>query len=239
MATQNDLVQRFIENEKRSKQTTSLFVLIFILAAIGILYLAYNINEKEKELLRKKQEITQLNSNALEYQRIIDSLSKIITRPFEIKDSVNSKRNEELVKEVQKREVLIEKVKEDIANNTMNQNRQSLQREIQRITANSETLFQPQKGYTVFIQYNSNDNRESRQINRIRDDLEGMGYNVPKEEFRKGTFRRTYVCYFHDEDSLFASEVHVTMRRTYGQAALIRKSYKSPKKQIEIWVNSR
>ena len=231
MAQENDLLQQFIDNEIKTRKTTLLFAVLFMIAAGSILYLAYNV-------VQKKQQITELEINNKEKERIIDSLSKVITRPFEIKDSINNKRTEELIAEVKVRDTLIKQVEKSIDNNAIKTNAAKIQKEIRKVSVTSDVLLKPQTFYTVFIQYNSEGNVEKRQIEKLRQRLVEMGYNVPQEEYRKGKFRKTYVCYFHDEDKNFADEVFSKLHLTYEKSTLMKKDYRAPKKQIEIWINS-
>lgn len=231
MQQENDLLQKFIDNEIKTRKTTLLFVVMFLIAAVSILYLAYNV-------VQKKQQISELELNNKEKERIIDSLSKVITRPFEIKDSINNKRTEELITEVKVRDTLIRKVEKSIDNRALSGNAAKIQKELKQVSNNTGDMLKPQKFYTVFIQYNSEGNIEKRQIERLRQVLTNLGYNVPQEEYRKGKFRKTYACYFHDEDKSFADEVYSKLHLTYTKSTLVKKDYKAPKKQIEIWINS-
>lgn len=231
MPQENDLLQRFIDNERKSKQTTLALVLLFMLAALGVLFLAF-------KLAGKNQQVTQLESNNKEYQRIIDSLSKVITRPFILKDSINNKRTEELIQEVKLRDTLIQQVEKNISNHEMGTDGERIQQQIRKINVTSQRILKPQKSYTVYIQYNSPANSEVRQIERLRQRLQELGYNVPDAEFRKGNFKTTYVCYFHDEDRGYAEEVFENLSRIYRRAEISQRNIKAPTKQIEIWLNS-
>jgi len=232
MTSQDDLLQQFIDNEKKSKQTTLLVVFVFMIAAFSILFLAYRLNTEQKVNNQLK-----LTNDYI--QKINDSLNEAISNHFE-RSSINLDENNAILREQVK--LLTQKLSEvekDIGNKNSEQQINHIQQEIKQVTSNSKRVIKPEKSYTVFIQYNKDGNDQSQQINKIRKSLSSNGYNVPQEEFVNRDFKQTYVCYFYDEDSAYAKHVLEKIKPMYGSATLIKKDIKAPRKQIEIWVNSK
>ena len=91
MTSQDDLLQQFIDNEKKSKQTTLLVVFVFMIAAFSILFLAYRLNTEQKVNNQLK-----LPNDYI--QKINDSLNEAISNHFE-RSSINLDENNALLRE--------------------------------------------------------------------------------------------------------------------------------------------
>ena len=91
MTSQDDLLQQFIDNEKKSKQTTLLVVFVFMIAAFSILFLAYRLNTEQKVNNQLK-----LTNDYI--QKINDSLNEAISNHFE-RSSINLDENNALLRE--------------------------------------------------------------------------------------------------------------------------------------------
>jgi hypothetical protein len=232
MSQENDLLQKFIDNEKKSKQTTLMFVLIFVLAALGFLYLAYQLNIKTKENVELK-----LSNDYI--QKINDSLHEVISNHYEMASNNLDHNNAVLRDQVKTLTEKLTSVESDLGKNNSANEISHIKKEIQQVTKSSKEITRPEKSYTVYIQHNSEDRQEAEQINKMRKKLSGFGYNVPSEEFVNRPIKQTYVCYFYDEDLNYAKEVLEKIKSIYGDATLMKKEMRAPKKQIEVWVNTK
>jgi hypothetical protein len=214
MATEeNDILARFIRNEKKAKTWTLLSVGVFVALAFGILYLM-------SELKKAKDE----TENAKE------ATAKALAKA----DSINVALEEYKASQ----EIRAKLAKEEAAAPSPSKI-YPVQRPIIVPEKNLVLLGKTRrKDITVFVQYKP---EYYTQCNLLVQALKESHYFVPgKEQIKKINFASS-VKYFNDSDKMWADSVAIilnnTLNRTGSNAVpVVKNSLTAPVGQLEIWM---
>lgn len=216
-ATENDLLQKFINNEKNSKRWTLISVIAFCGFAFGIIYLGNelkNANKKieinEANLARALDSANSLN-DALEANQVsLENMSNNFKQVKREKDSLVN---------------LLNKVTQNNVTPADRINIQAIVRDHRNIS------------YKVYIQYMKAFEAESKSIQSLLP----KKYNAPGTELITKFSFGSSVKYFHDSDKEEAQEIADIINNNMGKyektpIRIVKTNMNVSRGQLEIWL---
>lgn len=216
-ATENDLLQRFINNEKKSKRWTLISVIAFCGFAFGIIYLGNELKDaneqieiNEENLARTLDSVNALNEALQGNQVSLENMSNNFNQAKRENDSLISLLN----KLTQNTVTPVDKIN------------------ITRIVRDHRTV-----SYKVYIQYMNAYDDESGSIRSLL----AKKYNVPKPELITKFSFASSVKYFHDSDKDEAQGIADIINKNIGEFKtkpihVVKTNMNVSKGQLEIWL---
>ena len=234
-----DLLQRFIENEKKAKTWTLMSVTLFCLLAFGLVYLAWKLKSAETTISGQETEIQELNKKltiALESSESEnDSLS---VRNIKLENNNN---NYDSLQDITNTLLigLAEIKKENPTEPVMSVDTLAIdkttQQKIEKLltTVNIKKIQENENKYTIYIQYADG---YGEQATKLRNWWQ-KEYICPKPELIAKRSFNTSVNYFYDEDEAEAKKLAKLVEQKMDlpvKVSLLK--MKAPKKQLELWL---
>ena len=162
MATESknvDLLQRFIENEKKAKTWTLMSVTLFCLLAFGVIYLAWKLKSAETTISSQEKKIGELNESLTIALAKADSANEVLSsRNIKLEtndgnyDSLQDITNSLLIS---LSEIKKENPNEKVINSDNTVIDKATQEKIEKliVPANIEKIQEKETKYTIYIQY--------------------------------------------------------------------------------------
>lgn len=222
MKNEKDVLEYFIENERKQKRTTLIVSILFSFFAITIIVLGINAYNQKEIINLKNGEILDLKGAIA----LKDSLLKLKDKnQIRFQDSVTSVRNFKIYKDS------ISNVMDDNYNYSHNNNID----EITLDTTYTKSDY-PKKEviYTIYIQFMKGLNTEAQ---RTRTFLSNKKYKVPETELIKREKFTSSVRYFYPADKEKATEIAILAQKASKIKFNVEYTKsRAPKNQIEIWI---
>lgn len=234
-----DLLQKFIENEKKAKLWTLMSVVLFCLLAFGVIYLAWKLAAAQKSISAQSETIIELNKKLEKALAKADSLNEVLAS--ENKSLENRKTNYDSLQNITSSLLInlseIKKTNPEvyIENQNTNQLDQTTQAKIDVLLtpANIEKMVAKEDKYTIYIQYAAGFEDDAKNLRRGWQE----NYVCPKPELITDRSFAASVNYFHLEDAAEAEKVAAAVERKIGLPIKVTQvNMKSPKKQLELWI---
>ena len=221
-ATEYDLLQKFVNNEKKSRTWTLISVIAFCGFAFGVIYLADRLNKANKTievqqagLVKALERANSLNDSLNESQVTLENISTAFNQAKREKDS------------------LIGLLKKLSDNNTSNNEKTQIEAIVKNTIA--QNYIKPR--YKVYIQYMTGYEDESKLISGI----------LPKDYYVPGTERVTKISfpssikYFNDADKDEAQNIANLINSRVDKfkdkpIRIIKTNMSVSKGQLEIWL---
>lgn len=241
-----DLLQKFIENEKKAKLWTLMSVVLFCLLAFGVIYLAWKladaqktITAAQKDILAKSDSIIRLNKKLDLTLAKADSLNEVLLS--ENSSLLNKKTNFDSLQNITSSLLInlseIKKTNPEVY--IENQNTNVLDKPTQAkidvllTPAYIEKMVEKVDKYTIYIQYAAGFEDDAKNLRRAWQE----NYVCPKPELITDRSFAASVNYFHPEDEAEAKKVAAAVESKIGMPIKVTSvSMKSPKKQLELWI---
>lgn len=241
-----DLLQKFIENEKKAKLWTILTVILFCLLAFGVIYLAWKLQDTQKNLsVAQKNILAQADSIKVLSKELDIALAKADslneTLASENESLLNRKANYDSLQNITSSLLInlseIKKINPDIYIENQNTNvlDKPTQAKIDRLItpANIEKMVEKVDKYTIYIQYGTDFGDEANNLRRGWQDA----YICPKPELITDRTFAAAVNYFHPEDEAEARKIAAAVEKKIGLPIKVTEvNLKSQKKQLELWL---
>ncbi len=219
-ATENDLLQRFIDNEKNSKRWTLISVIAFCGFAFGLIYLG-----NELKNANKKIEINEANlASALDSANSLNDALAANQVSLE-----NMSNNFNLIK--REKDSLIDLlVKQNLA--SQNNIKTGGIKNIQTIVRDHRKI-----SYKVYIQYMKAYVSESKSIRSLLPEK----YSTPEAELITKFSFASAVKYFHDADKQVAQEIADLINNNIDKfkrtpIRIVKLNMNVSRGQLEIWL---
>jgi FtsZ-binding cell division protein ZapB len=234
-----DLLQRFIDNEKKAKTWTLMSVTLFCLLAFGVIYLAWKLKTAQTTITSQQNKIEELNEALTIALASADSANDALTsRNIKLEsnnnnyDSLQNITNSLLISLAEiKKENPTENV---ITVDTMAIDRTTQQKIEKLITpANIEKIQEKENKYTVYIQYADG---YEEQATKLRNWWQ-KEYICPKPELITNRSFNASVNYFDPEDEAEANKLAKLVQQKLDLP--VKANFfkmKAPKKQLELWL---
>jgi hypothetical protein len=234
-----DLLQKFIENEKKAKLWTLMSVVLFCLLAFGVIYLAWKLADAQKAISIQDETIIELNKKLEKALSKADSLNEVLVS--ENKSLENRKTNYDSLQNITSSLLInLSEIKQThpevyIENQTSNQLDQPTQAKIEKLLtpANIEKMVEKEGKYTIYIQYAADFEKDAYTLRRWWTN----DYVCPKPELISNRSFAASVKYFHPEDEAEAKKVAAAVENKIGlPISVTSANMKSPKRQLELWI---
>jgi hypothetical protein len=247
-----EMIDRFIDNERKSKIWTTVNIVIFCLLGLAVFWLAFELNKsnlKYKDLNTKLQsanserdsavlklraytetlrgDSTTLSNNAGNY----DSLKKAF-------DTVTLLFNETLAKQNDMSGGAVDDRLNQYAKDIFNKDVTISSNIISKVATPVTATNMGHTNYKVFMHYMSGYDRISDMATKK---LMQDKFNVPGQEQIKTISFNSVVKYFHDTDKEKAQEVANVVNKsneyfTKNPISIQKTDLKSPSGQLEVWI---
>lgn len=234
-----DLLQRFIDNEKKAKTWTLMSVTLFCLLAFGVVYLAWKLKSAETTITSQESKIRQLNESLTIALAQADSANDALSsRNLKLEtNNVNYDSLQEITNTllIGLAEIKKENPTEPVMNvDTMAIDKTTQQKIEKLLTAvNIKKIQEKENKYTIYIQYADG---YEEQATKLRNWWQ-KEYICPKPEFIAKRSFNSAVNYFYDEDEAEARKLAKLVEQKMDLP--VRVSFlkmKAPKKQLELWL---
>ncbi len=234
-----DLLQRFIENEKKAKTWTLMSVTLFCLLAFGVIYLAWKLKSAETTISSQEKKIVELNTSLTIALAKADSANDVLASrnmKLETKDvNYDSLQNITNSLLISLSEIKKENPTEKVINSDNTVIDKATQEKIEKliVPANIEKIQEKETKYTVYIQYADG---YEEQATKLRNWWQ-KEYICPKPEFIPNRSFNASVNYFYETDSTEARKLAKLVEQKIGLPVKV--SYfkmKAPKMQLELWL---
>jgi flagellar biosynthesis/type III secretory pathway chaperone len=234
-----DLLQKFIENEKKAKLWTLMSVVLFCLLAFGVVYLAWKLAAAQKSISAQSETIIELNKKLETALAKADSLNEVLLS--ENKSLENRKTNYDSLQNITSSLLInLSEIKQThpeiyTENQTTNQLDKPTQAKIELLLtpANIEKMVDKVDKYTIYIQYATGFEDDAKNLRRGWQE----NYVCPKPELITDRNFAAAVNYFHPEDEAEAKKVAAAVEGKIGLPIKVTQvNMKSPKKQLELWL---
>jgi FtsZ-binding cell division protein ZapB len=232
-----DLLQRFIDNEKKAKAWTLMSVTLFCLLAFGVIYLAWKLKTAQTTISSQQKKIEELNDALTVALASADSANDALTsRNLKLEnnnnnyDSLQNITNSLLIS-------LAEIKKENPTENVITTNTAVIDKPTQEkieqliVPANIEKIQENENKYTVYIQYADG---YEEQATKLRNWWQ-KEYICPKPELITNRSFNASVNYFYPEDEASKLAKLVEQKLDLPVKASFFKM-KAPRKQLELWL---
>lgn len=241
MATDNnniDLLQRFIDNEKKAKKFTTIVVALFCLLAFGVVMLAIKLSNAKTTIASQQTQIEKLNDSLTKAIQIADSINDVlVNRNNSLQnnsynyDSLQNITNSLLISLADLKEKT--SVDTGIMVATIDKQREEVIKKL--ITpANIRKIRADEKKYTVYVQYLEGYKNDALKLQKWWQDE----YICPQPELITNRSVAPTVNYFYAEDAGEAKKVaDFVKQKTKLNVKLNNFSrLNAPKKQLEVWL---
>jgi hypothetical protein len=234
-----DLLQKFIDNEKKAKTWTLMSVTLFCLLAFGVIYLAWSLKSAQTKISAQEKEIQELNialTKALESSESANDSLSVRNMKLETNnnnyDSLQNITNSLLIS-------LAEIKKEKPTENVINVNTTVIDKPTQEkieqliIPANIEKIQEKENKYTVYIQFADGYDEPAAKLRNWWQ----KEYICPQPEHIKNRSFEASVNYFYEEDEAEARKLAKFVERKMDMPLKVNfLKMKAPKKQLELWL---
>lgn len=234
-----DLLQKFIDNERKAKTLTIISVSLFCLLAFGLIYFAWKLKSAETTISVQAKKIQELNealtialTGADSSIDVLSSENKNLQNRNNNYDSLQNITNSLLIN-------LAELKKEKPAENVISKDTalidKTTQAKIEKLIlpANIEKIQEKENKYTVYIQF-ANDYKE--QTIKLHKWLQ-KDYICPQPELITNRQFAATVNYFYQEDEVEAKKIAKLTEEKIGLPVKLNMlKLKAPKKQLELWI---
>jgi cell division protein FtsB len=242
MATDNkniDLLQKFIDNERKAKTWTLMSVTLFCLLAFGVIYLAWSLKTAQTKISAQEKQIQELNDKltiALESSESEnDSLSVRNIKLENNNNNYDSLQNITNSLIISLAEIKKENPSENVITvDTLAINKTTQQKIEKLITpTNIEKILEKENKYTVYIQFADG---YEEQATKLRSWWQ-KEYICPKPEPIPNKSFNTSVNYFYAEDEAEARKLAKLVEQKMDMPVKVSFfKMKAPKKQLELWL---
>jgi hypothetical protein len=242
MASDNkniDLLQKFIDNERKAKTWTLMSVTLFCLLAFGVVYLAWKLKTAQTTISAQEKKIQQLNEaltvalKSSEFEN--DSLSV-----RNIKLETNNNNYDSLQNITNSLLISLAEIKKENPNENVIIPKNTVldkptQEKIEKliVPANIEKIQENENKYTVYIQFADG---YEEQATKLRNWWQ-KEYICPKPEPIPNKSFNTSVNYFYAEDEAEARKLAKLVEQKMDMPVKVSFfKMKAPKKQLELWL---
>jgi flagellar biosynthesis/type III secretory pathway chaperone len=234
-----DLLQKFIENEKKAKLWTLMSVVLFCLLAFGVIYLAWKLKSAQNTISSQSNKIEELNEQLFTALAKSDSLNEVLTS--ENKNLESRKTNYDSLQTITSSLLInLSELKKSnpevyVENQTANVLDEKTQAKIEKliIPSNIEKMVEKVGKYTIYIQYSPDYEADAKKLRQWWQN----DYVCPRPELIADRTFAASVKYFHPEDEEEARKVAKATEGKIGMPILVTYvSMKSPQKQLELWI---
>ena len=234
-----DLLQKFIDNEKKAKTWTLMSVTLFCLLAFGVIYFAWKLKTAETTISAQEKQIQKLNEELTIALASADSSNDVLAS--ENKNLENRNDNYDSLQNITNSLLknLAELKKSNPAENVVSQNTAVIDKPTQAkiekliLPANIEKIQEKESKYTVYIQFADGYKEQAIRLQRWWQNE----YICPQPELITNRSFAATINYFYPEDEAEARRI---ARFTEGRIGLPVKvttlKMKAPKKQLELWI---
>lgn len=234
-----DLLQKFIDNEKKAKTWTLMSVTLFCLLAFGVIYMAWKLKTAETTISSQAKQIKELNvaleaalASADSSNDVLASENKKLEGGNANYDSLQNITNSLLIN-------LAELKKSKPAENVVSQNTAVIDKPTQAkiekliLPANIEKIQEKESKYTVYIQFANGYKEQAIKLQQWWQNK----YICPQPELITNRSFAATVNYFYPEDEAEAKKIaRVTEERIGLPVKVTALKMKAPKKQLELWI---
>lgn len=247
-----ELIDRFIDNERKSRIWTTINIVIFCLLGLAVFWLAFELNKsnlKYKDINKQLEEAkTERDSVLLKLRAYTESLRgdsatlsnnvgnyDSLKRAF---DTVTLLFNETLAKQNSMSGVAVDERLNEYAKNIFQKDVTISSNIISKVATPVKATNIGHTNYKVYMHYMSGYDRISDMATKK---LMQSKFNVPGQEQIKTISFNSVVKYFHDADKEKAQEVAdvVNGSNEYfkkNPIAIQKTDLKSPSGQLEVWI---
>ena len=196
-----DLLQKFIENEKKAKLWTLMSVVLFCLLAFGVIYLAWKLAAAQKSISAQSETIIELNKKLETALAKADSLNEVLAS--ENKSLENRKTNYDSLQNITSSLLInLSEIKQThpdiyIENQNANVLDKPTQAKIDVLLkpTNIEKMVEKEGKYTIYIQHSADFEQDAKTLRRWW----ATDYVCPKPELITDRSFAASVKYFHPD----------------------------------------
>lgn len=234
-----DLLQKFIDNERKAKTLTIISVTLFCLLAFGLIYFAWKLKSAETTISLQAKKIQELNEALTIALAGADSAIDVLAS--ENKNLENKNNNYDSLQNITNSLLinLAELKKEKPAENVISKDTalidKTTQAKIEKLIspANIEKIQEKESKYTIYIQFADAYKEQTIKLQKwLQKD-----YICPQPELITNRQFAAAVNYFYPEDEAEARKIAKLTEDKIGLPVKVNLlKMKAPKKQLELWV---
>lgn len=236
---QVDLLQKFIDNEKKAKTWTIMSVTLFCLLAFGLIYLAWKLKTAETTISSQQLKIQELNIALTAALARADSANEVLTSENKNleKRNINYDSLQNLANSLLINLAEIKRINPN--ENVVTQNTAVIDKPTQTtiekmITpASIEKIQEKENKYTIYIQFTGDFKDQAYYLQQKWQNK----YICPQPELINNRSFAATVKYFYAEDEAEAKKIaKITEDRIGFPVQVSFQKMKAPRHQLELWI---